>query len=284
MEKDARLQLRREASQHAQDRLSEGEVVTTPDLYALNKAVQASSTNPATKAWINAATPLIQPTPPPPWSVAPPRPPITDATNPTGIGLNVPSGGAQTFEDYVSAGTFDSGVIVGPAASGTIFQRFNFQHAASIGTGPRWGRHFLYCKSPNITALDITASMDPNAPNCGQIFSIRYAGFHAERFNVAGLFLAAFFDDDPNHRPGPALLRDGIAAFVSSDGAMFSDATLQYTITLDTLTLTGPSDVIFHVDAGTTPPIIVCQAVTINGKPAAPAMFQGVPAGNLHIS
>jgi hypothetical protein len=258
------------------------------DLSTLNKAVQAAKPGTAIwqhalNAWVNEATAEIAPTPPPGWSVAPPVPPITDITNPTGLGLNVVGGKAQAFSDYVSAGTYDSAVLLGPPEGGSSFTRFHLDKAASIGQGPGYGRHALYAKGPNVSVTDWYSRSDPTANDIGSQFSIRYAGFTALRFDVGGLWGISFFDDDPNHRPGAATFTDGLVAFTSV-AAMIVDAQFVYSITLDTVAFTGPNDLLLTVDSGSVKPIIVARAVTINGKPATAANFAGVPAGNLHIS
>jgi hypothetical protein len=218
---------------------------------------------------------------PPAWTVAPPRPPITSATNDTGVGLLV-NGGPGQFRDYTSAGTFDSAVLLGPECAGTTFQRFRLEQAASVGQGPGYGRHGLYCKAANVSCSDWFVRMDPAAPDIGSGWSVRYAGFSLERFDFAGLWFASLFDDDPAHAPGPATFRDGRAAFASS-AAILVDAQLAYAVTLTGIDFTGPTGIVLHVDQGSVQPTVVCTGCTINGAPVAAAAFEGVPAASLTV-
>lgn len=222
-------------------------------------------------------------TPPTGWSVAPPKAPIHSATNGNGVGLEL-EGGPSGNSDYLSTGTFDSGVLLGPECAGSNFARFHLDQAASVGNGPGWGRHALYCKAANVSCYDWYARCDPKAKDIGSIFSIRFAGFHAERFDVAGLWFASLFDDDPQHKSGTAVFRNGKAQFASS-AAILYDSQIVFDITIDNVAFTGPNDILIHVDGGSkTPSSVKVMNCTMNGKKITASMFQGVPSSALAIS
>lgn len=214
------------------------------------------------------------------WAVAPPAPPITSRTNVQGVGLLV-VGGPKAYSDYAIDGTTDSAVLLGPECAGTTFSRFHITRAASVGDGPGYGRHAFYVKAANVSVSDLYATLDPAAKDVGSIFSLRYHGFAATRFDVSGLWFVSFFDDDPNEVPGTATFKDGKVRFASSS-AMLVDSRFKWDITLENVALTGPNDSLLHLDAGSAIPHLTLKAVTVNGKPAAAAMTN-LPASAVTI-
>lgn len=225
-----------------------------------------------------------QATPP----VTPPQPPIHDATAfgpppAQTIGLNV-TGAPGTFTDYLSAGTYDSAVLSGPSQGGSVFKRFQLDKAASIGSGPGYGRHAYYVKSPNITCSDFAVTMDPNAPDVGSGWSVRYAGFSLDRFSFDGFWFASLFDDDPSHGPGKAWFSNGTAKFANPYAAILYDAQIRYDVHLTNIAFTGPLDMVMTLDQGSAQPsAVVVNGCTMNGKPITKAMFANVTPGLITI-
>lgn len=254
------------------------------DLAALNRAVQADKgAAKSVKAWIAQATAQLEPPAPPPSNtVNPPVPPITNITNATGLGLNV-TGPPADFHDYVSGGTFDSAVLLGPAQGGSSFERFHLVAAASVGDGPGYGRHALYCKAPNVSCSDWAVTMNPSAKDVGSGWSVRFAGFSLNRFSFSGLWFASLFDDDPKETPGFARFSNGTAVF-AAEAAILLDSQIVYAVTLSNIAFSGPSNLIATVDSGSKVGTWTVTGCTINGKPAAAAAFQGIPAAQLHIT
>lgn len=235
----------------------------------------ATSTTSAT------STTTTMTTPPAGWSVAPPAGTITSRSNVNGVGLLV-VGGPKAFSDYVIDGTTDSAVLLGPECAGSSFSRFHITRAASVGSGPGYGRHAFYVKAANVSVSDLYATLDPSAKDAGSIFSLRYHGFTATRFDVSGLWFASFFDDDPAQVPGSATFTDGKVTF-SSSSAMLVDSQFAWNITLTNVALTGPNDSLLHLDSGSAIPHLTLNDVTVNGKPAAAAMTN-LPAGAVTVN
>ena len=214
------------------------------------------------------------------WSVNPPVNP-TDITNNTGVGLLV-IGAPGNFADYSCTGTYDSAVLLGPECAGTTFTRFHLLNAASVGTGPGFGRHALYCKAANVTCQDWYVRGDYTAPDIGSAFSVRYHGFSVTNFDVDFLYVASLFDDDPAHVAGTASFVNGTAVFHATTAILVATQ-IQFAVTLRNINFTGPTNAIMHIDVGSLNPTVTSQCVTINGAPAALANFENLPAGNLTI-
>jgi hypothetical protein len=231
---------------------------------------------------------------PPPGPVAAPGSTggkVTVITNLTGLGLNVLGPAGQTYSDYVSAGTLDSAVLLGPDQQGATFNRFHLEKAASIGSGPigpdgtPYGRHALYCKAPNVTCNDWYVRMDPSAPVVGSGWSVRYAEFTLVSFDFAGLWFASLFDDDPAHVPGKAWFSNGAVQFASPYGAILYDAQIAYDVQLTNIAFEGAAGVVLTVDAGSAAPSrVAVSGCTMNGRPVTAGMFRGVPAAVLKLS
>jgi hypothetical protein len=252
-------------------------------LDALDKVVAKGTANPGVKKYLAENTKLwhevaaAQPQPGG-WSVAPPQPPTTDITNPNGVGLNVPGAGGQSFHDFTSQGTLDSTVMLGPPQGPCTFTRFHLENAASLGAGmpDGRGRHALYAKAPGVTCYDWYVRGDPNAPAVGSCFSVRFANFHAERFDSDFLYLASLYDDDPSHTPGPATFLNGKAVY-HADCAIWVDTSIPFAIHIENVDLVGNANRIMAVSANAAKVITVTvKNCTSNGQPAAQAHFNGI--------
>lgn len=244
-------------------------------------AVQPLFATPTTSSTNSTTTTSPTTSTPAGWSVAPPQGTITTRSNVNGVGLLV-VGGPKAYSDYVIDGTTDSAVLLGPECAGSSFSRFHITRAASIGDGPGYGRHAFYVKAANVTVTDLYAQLDPSAKDVGSIFSLRYHGFTATRFDVSGLWFASFFDDDPNHVAGTATFTDGKVKY-SSSSAMLVDAQLAWNITVTNVDFTGPNDSLLHLDSGSVMPHLTLNHVTENGKPATAAMTN-LPASAVTIN
>ena len=207
---------------------------------------------------------------------------VTDITNTSGLGLNVVGGRPQAFEDYTSDGTWDSAVLLGPGEGGSSFKRFHLDHAASLGAGPGYGRHALYCKGPDVTCEDWWVRMDPKAPDAGSGWSVRFAGFSLDRFDFEGNWFASLYDDDPDKRPGRAHFRNGRAVFASSS-AIWCDTQIPFDVVIENADFWGPSGLIFDTYESC-PVTLELSNCTINDEKATAASVRGVPADRLTIS
>lgn len=231
--------------------------------------------------------------PPPPsqgWVVAPPAPPPagTVIDNPVGAGVNIHVAKATVTDTVVNAGQDQAFLIQGGQAggAGSTLQRIQ-GNAVGGYSSPGNNKHFLYCKAANVTVLDALASaaLSPHRGDGG--LSVRYAGFHAERFKLTGfqLPLCIFADDE---KPGLVLFKNGIVDTQPGEAVFYGStdeaAKLVYDVELDNIQATGPVGVPFwSFDTGTFEGTLKVHATcTYNGVPITKAsQGQKCPVGQL---
>lgn len=110
-----------------------------PDLAALNAAVQKSTAAKAVKAWIDAATPLIQPTPPPPSKL---RKGLWDGNGFADITLQSQLGfGALFTGDYALIPTMQRLGLTACMQSG-VWQNETGQYNVDAATAIQWAKPF----------------------------------------------------------------------------------------------------------------------------------------------
>lgn len=162
---------------------------------------------------IGAVIPPIPPDPPPAgWTVAAPGSTgikVTTISNPAGAGVNIHTGKATVTDTIVNAGQDQAFLTQGgqSGGAGSLFKRIQGNAVGGYST-PGNNKHFFYVKSADVTVLDAaaTAAVSPHQGDGG--FSVRYAGFLAQRFTLDGfqLPLCIFADDET---PGTVIWRQG---------------------------------------------------------------------------
>ena len=231
-------------------------------------------------------------TPPVGWVVAPPAPPPvgTVITNPVGAGVNVYQAPAHIVDTVVNGGQDQAFLVQGGqgGGAGSTFERIQGNLVGGYSV-PHNNKHFFYVKGANVTALDAsaTAALSPNRGDGG--FSVRYAGFRAERFKLIGfqLPLCIFADDLVK---GPVLFKDGIVDVQPGQPVFYGStdeaATLNYDVELDNVAATGPDgNPFWNFDTGTFLGTLKVHATcTYNGVPITKAsQGRNCPAGQLRL-
>lgn len=258
-------------------------------LDAANKALQASPTvAKATKDYGAAATAAIHalaggPAQPPAgsWQVAPPRAPVTDITDPAGVGVNLYNAASPliVFDTQVTGGG-DSAYLVQPGAPNRTIQRCQALEVAA-GNKVTYGKHAVYAKAANLTVLDFTATASQHAANG---LSVRYPGFLGQRCQLDGfpIPLAVFADDQT---AGNVTWRQIRGAFTNVGVWLDVDeaAKMVYDVVLDQVALTGPVSTFLSASPAFAGSVTI-TACTLNGKPVTAANVTHVPASALHIS
>lgn len=219
---------------------------------------------------------------PAPWFVAAPRAPITDITDAGGVGLLQIGLPGKHYTDYVSRGTFDSAVMLGPECGGTIYERFHLDKAASLGDGPGQGRHALYQKGPDVTCLDWWVRGDPLAKAIGSVVSSRYKNLTVRRMDAEYLWGFSLFDDDPKHEAGFFDV-DQLRLVFASRAAIISQSIRAVDVHIGADSrMFGPNNLILTCSGNATKPLVRCsKQAQINGVNATAAMFENLPVSNL---
>lgn len=148
--------------------------------------------------------PAVTPPPPDGWTVAAPgstEPPmkVTAINNPVGAAVNVYQAKATITDTIVNAGQDQAFLTQGGqgGAAGSLFERIQGNAVGGYSVSGN-NKHFFYAKAANVTVLDAaaTAATSPHQGDGG--FSVRYAGFLAQRFTLDGfqLPLCIFADDE----------------------------------------------------------------------------------------
>lgn len=259
------------------------------------------TTPPPGTHWANALDLLEQieavtPPPPPPnggWAVAPPAPPPagTVINNPVGVGVNVYQAKATIADTVVNGGQDQAFLTQGGQAggAGSTFERIQGNAVGGYSVSGN-NKHFFYVKAANVTVLDAaaTAATSPHQGDGG--FSVRYAGFLAQRFTLDGfqLPLCIFADDET---PGTVIWRQGkvtnpknTPVYLDCDEA----AKMVYDVVCDEIDFSDWTGPVFVANPANFDGTLTISACTINGKPITAAdaatLVQHIPASALKIS
>lgn len=241
------------------------------------------------------ATGGVTPPPPPPngWTIAAPGSTgvkVTEVDNPVRAAVNIYQAKATVTDTIVVAGQDQAFLVQGGQAggAGSTLQRIQGNGVGGYSVAHN-NKHFFYGKAANLTVLDAlgTAATSPNRGDGG--LTVRYAGFHGERFKLTGfqLPLCVFADDET---PGLVLFKNGIVDVQPGQPVFYGStdeaALLRYDIELDGIQATGPvGNPFWSFDVGTFEGNLTVHAnCSYNGVPITKAsQGQRCPASQLFL-
>lgn len=222
------------------------------------------------------------------WTIAPPRPPIRrviDSPSPS-VDLSAPSA-PLLVQDTISVRGGDSAFLIQPEAPNRTLQRCQALDVAA-GDNVTYGKHAVYAKAQGITVLDFSATGSQFAASG---FSVRYAGFHGERFDLAGFDIClTYFEEEP--LAGPVLFKDGRGVFTTTGAWLSLGAGSRVTpdFVFDNVWLQGPGKFVGCQPGlldGTVTIQNGCKWRADSGDPwqsVTAAMCQDIPASKLTIT
>lgn len=255
-------------------------------------------TPPAGTHWANAKALLAQigvpvPTPPPDpagWAIAAPGSTgvrVENLTNPTGPAINAHSPTDPTsYTDKIITAGGDSAILIN-GVDGRTLTRIQCLDVAR-GNAQSYGKHALYDKGKNTYVSDFYATGSPFAASG---FSVRYAGFNADRFDLDGFQIGISYYEESAVK-GTCLFENGHVVYTNTGAWLSLDAGKRVTpdFVFDNVLFTGPKLV------------VACQAGLLDGSvtfrngcmwrlhptdgfvPVTADMCQNIPSAKLHIS
>lgn len=238
--------------------------------------------------------PVVTPPPPDGWTVAAPGSTgqkVTTINDPAGAGVNIYQAKATISDTIVNAGQDQAFLTQGgqSGGAGSLFQRIQGNAVGGYSVSGN-NKHFFYAKAANVTILDAaaTAATTPHQGDGG--FSVRYAGFLAQRFTLDGfqLPLCVFADDQVK---GQVIWRQGkvtnprnTPVYLDCDEA----AKMVYDIVCDQIDFSDWMGPLFVANTANFAGTLTVNACTLNGKPIvasqAGTLVRGIPAAVLKIT
>jgi hypothetical protein len=221
------------------------------------------------------------------WVVAPPRPPVRRITDAPTTSINLTSANDPlVVQDTVSLRGGDSAFLIQPGAPGRTLLRCQALDVAA-GNKVSYGKHAVYAKARGLTVLDFSATASAFAASG---LSVRYANFHAERFELDGFDIClTYFEENP--LAGTVLFKNGRGVFTRTGAWLSLGAGTRVTpdFVFDNVQLQGPGKFI-----GCDPGLLDGTVTIQNGcmwraqasdpwQPVSADMCQNIPPSKLTI-
>lgn len=230
--------------------------------------------------------PAVNP-PPSGWVVAPPVPPVTNLSNPTGPAINAHSASdPMTYHDTIIQGGGDSAILIQPGAPGRTFNRIQALNVAAANA-QSYGKHAIYGKAKGLRVNDFYATSSKYAASG---LSVRYGDWQAQRFQLDGFYIGISYYEEEAYDE-PVVFTEGIVNHTNTGVWLSVDAGTRVTpdFTFQGVQFTGPP-LVFAAQAGIMDGTLTSDQCVWRAKagdkfvPVTAAMCKGIPAGQLHIS
>ncbi len=163
---------------------------------------------------------LVPVSPPPPTGPAPPeapRAPVTDRSNPSGLGFNMYEGSAN-IQDYTIHDTGDTAILLHGTQTNGVVRRVQISRLLNtVG----WATHGMYVKSPNNLIEDIR--VDNSQGNGASGITLRHPGNTVRRVKIFGGFQHPITYFENSGAAGSILIEDAELHYTNTQTCIYGD-------------------------------------------------------------